>query len=95
MTRSWKVNQLILVAHTTIGIRYTLDVHGSVHLNINLIEMTRTLTANDENNLHIFERKILRKIFDPVNIDNIWIIRNSMEIDNLIEGADIVRFINP
>jgi hypothetical protein len=37
--------------------------------------------------------QILRKIFGPVNIDNVWRIRNNMEIDNLIEGADIVRFI--
>jgi hypothetical protein len=54
---------------------------------------TLTLTAKDENNLRIFERKILRKIFGPVNVDNIWRIRNNMEIDELIEGADIVRFI--
>jgi len=40
-------------------------------------------------------RQILRKIFGPVSIDNIWRIRNNMEIDKLIEGADIVRFINP
>jgi hypothetical protein len=54
---------------------------------------TRTLTAKDENNLRIFERQILRKISGPVNIDNIWIIRNNMEMDKLIEGADIVRSI--
>jgi hypothetical protein len=54
---------------------------------------TRTLTAKDENNLSIFERQILRKIFGPVNIDNTWRIRNNMEIDKLIEGAGIVRFI--
>jgi hypothetical protein len=42
---------------------------------------------------HIFERQILWKIFGPVNIDNIWRIRNNMEIGELIEGADIVRFI--
>jgi hypothetical protein len=54
---------------------------------------TWTLTAKDENNLHIFERQILRKISGPVNIDYIWRIRNNMEIDTLIEGADIVRFI--
>jgi hypothetical protein len=54
---------------------------------------TWTLTANDENNLHIFERQILRKIFGPVNIDNIWRILNNMEIYKLIEGADVVRFI--
>jgi hypothetical protein len=29
----------------------------------------------------------------PVNIDNIWRIRNNVEIDELIECADIVRFI--
>jgi hypothetical protein len=53
---------------------------------------TWTLTAKDENILRIFERQILRKIFGPVNIDNIWRIRNNIEIDTLIEGADIVRF---
>ena len=40
-----------------------------------------------------FERQILRKISGPVNTDNVWRIRNNMEIDNLIEDADIVRFI--
>jgi hypothetical protein len=35
----------------------------------------------------------LSKIFGPVNIDNVWRIRNNMEIDNLTEGAYIVRFI--
>jgi hypothetical protein len=42
---------------------------------------TWTLTAKDENNRHIFERQILRKTFDPVNIDNMWRVRNNMEID--------------
>jgi len=32
-------------------------------------------------------------MFGPVNIDNIWRIQSNMEIDKLIEGADIVRFI--
>ena len=41
----------------------------------------------------MFEKQILRKISGPVNIDNIWGTRNNMEIDKLIEGADIVRFI--
>jgi hypothetical protein len=36
---------------------------------------------------------MLRKIFGPVNIDNVWRICNNMEIDNLIQGADIVRFV--
>jgi hypothetical protein len=50
-------------------------------------------SVKDENNLPIFERQILRMIFRPVNIDNVWRIRNNMEIDNLKAGADIVRFI--
>jgi hypothetical protein len=54
---------------------------------------TWTLTAKDENNLRIFERLILRKIFGPVNIDSVWRNRNNMEIYNLTEGGDIVRFI--
>jgi len=54
---------------------------------------TWTLTAKDENNLRIFEMQILRKIFGPVNIDNIRRIRNNMEIHKLTEGADMVRFI--
>jgi len=33
---------------------------------------TWTLTAKDENNLRIFEWQILRKMFGPVDIDNVW-----------------------
>ena len=54
---------------------------------------TWTLTAKDENKLRIFERQILRKTFGPVNIDNVRRIRNNMEIDNLTENAEVVRFI--
>jgi hypothetical protein len=54
---------------------------------------TRNLTAKDENNLRIFERQILKKIFGPANIENIFRIRNNMEIDKLLEDPDIVRFI--
>ena len=41
----------------------------------------------------IIKLQILRNIFGPVNIDNIWRIQNNMEIDKLIKSADIVRFI--
>jgi len=51
------------------------------------------LTTKDETNLRVFERQILRKMFGPANIDNIWRIRNNMEFDKLTEDADIVRFI--
>jgi hypothetical protein len=32
-------------------------------------------------------------MFGSININNIWRIRNNTEIDKLIKGADIVRFI--
>ena len=43
----------------------------------------RDLDSNNknENNVRIFERQMLRKIFGPVSIDNIWRTRNNMEID--------------
>jgi hypothetical protein len=42
---------------------------------------TYVVDDTDENNLCIFERQILRKIFGPVNSDNIRKIRNKMEIN--------------
>jgi hypothetical protein len=44
--------------------------------------------------LRIFERHILRKIFGPIQIGkDIWRIRNNVEFDQVINGADTVRFI--
>jgi hypothetical protein len=55
---------------------------------------TWTLTEKDEMRLCIFERQILSKNFGPIKIGkDIWIIRNNAELDQVINGADIVRFI--
>ena len=54
----------------------------------------RTLTNRDEQYLRIFERRILRKVFGPVqNEDGFW--RNGMnyKLNDLIKNADIVRFV--
>ena len=52
------------------------------------------LTSRNKQQLRIFERKILRKIFDPVQDENgIWGIRKNHELNELIGNADIVRFI--
>jgi hypothetical protein len=64
-----------------------------MYIHIYIYIYIHTHTHKDENNLRIFESQILRKIFGPVNIDNVWRIRNNMEIDNSIEGADTVRSI--
>jgi hypothetical protein len=53
-----------------------------------------TLTNRDEQHLRIFEHRILRKIFGPVqNEDGSWRIRMNYELNELIGNADIVRFI--
>jgi len=53
-----------------------------------------TLTNRDEKYLRIFERRILRKIFGPVqNEDGFWRMRMNYELNDLIKNADIVRFV--
>jgi hypothetical protein len=54
---------------------------------------TWTLTKWDENSLRIFERKILRKIYGPVQGGDTWRIRYNEELNRLINGKDIVKFI--
>jgi hypothetical protein len=53
-----------------------------------------TLTRRNEQQLRIFERKILSKIFGAIQDENgIWRSRKNQELDELIGNADIVRFI--
>ena len=54
---------------------------------------TWTLTKSDENSLRIFERKILRKIYGPVQEGDTWRIRYNEELNRSIKGKDIVKFI--
>jgi hypothetical protein len=52
-----------------------------------------TLTNRDEH-LRIFDHRILRKIFGPVQSeDGSWRIRMNYELNELIGNADIVKFI--
>jgi len=53
-----------------------------------------TLTRRYEQQLRISERRILRRIFGPVqNEDGSWRIRMNYELNELIENPDVVRFI--
>ena len=53
-----------------------------------------TLASGDEQQLRMYERGILRKMFGPVqNEGGSWRIRMNHELNGLIENADIVRFI--
>jgi hypothetical protein len=53
-----------------------------------------TLKTRDEQQLRIFEHKILRKMFGPIQDKHgSWRIRMNHELNELIGNADIVRFI--
>jgi len=48
------------------------------------------LTANDEKNLRIWERKLLRKIFGPICVAGYWRSRTNEEVRQLCEELYIV-----
>jgi len=52
-----------------------------------------TLTMEMERALAVFERKILRKIYGPVRENELWRIRRNDELEAIIKGENIVRFI--
>ena len=54
---------------------------------------TWTMNGQDEERLRVFERKILRKILGPIQENGEWRIRRNKEIEDYIDGEDIVRFI--
>jgi hypothetical protein len=43
--------------------------------------------------LAVFERKILRKIYGPVKENELWRIRRNDELETIIKGKNIVRFV--
>ena len=52
------------------------------------------LTVSDENQLYIFERKILRKIYRPTqNPDGTWRIKTNDELRHRMKQEDIIKFI--
>jgi hypothetical protein len=50
------------------------------------------MTSEEMNALRIFERKIVRRICDPINEGDSWRIGTNKEIEDILEGAD-VKFI--
>jgi hypothetical protein len=51
-----------------------------------------TVTRRNEQQLRIFERKILRKIFGAIQDENgIWRSRKNQELNVLVRNADIVN----
>jgi len=52
-----------------------------------------TLTMKEERALAVFEREILREIYGPVKENELWRIRPNDELEAMIKGENIVRFI--
>ena len=52
-----------------------------------------TLTMEEERAIAVFERKILRKIYGPVKENELWRTRQNDELEAIIKGQNIVRFI--
>jgi len=51
------------------------------------------ITPNYKRTLAVFERKILRRIYVPVKEKELWRIRRKNELEAIIKGENIVRFI--
>jgi hypothetical protein len=47
----------------------------------------------EERVLAVFKRKILRKIHGPVKENELWRIRRNDELEDIIKGENMVRFI--
>jgi hypothetical protein len=78
----------LLSRHSKVKIYQTLIrlimTHGSE---------TWTMLASDENALCVFERKVLRRIYGPVREGERWRIRSNRELEEILRGEDIMRFV--
>jgi hypothetical protein len=51
------------------------------------------MSAADENSLSVFERKVVRMIYGPVREGERWRIRSNRELEEILRGEDIVKFV--
>ena len=49
------------------------------------------MTKAEENELRVFERKVLRRIYDPLKKNSKWGIRHNSEIDKLYVKTEVVK----
>jgi hypothetical protein len=52
-----------------------------------------TLSVQDVNNVLVFKRQILRKIFGPVQCKEGWRIRRDNELRKLMKGENVVKYV--
>ena len=54
---------------------------------------TWNISSRDANKLRVFERKIIRRIYGPIQENGYWRVMDNLEVNNILNGEDIVRFI--
>ena len=54
---------------------------------------TWTMLQEDSKALMVFERKIVRRIYGPVYENGAWRLRKNREIETILQGKNILRFI--
>jgi hypothetical protein len=77
-----------------------LSRHSNVKLYKTFIRPVETcgaetwiMSAADENALRVFERKVVRGIYDPVREGERWRIRSNRELEEILRGEDTVTFV--
>jgi hypothetical protein len=54
---------------------------------------TWAMSTADENAPCVFERKVVRRIYGPVREGERWTIRSNRELEEILRGEDIVKFV--
>jgi hypothetical protein len=54
---------------------------------------TWAMSTVDENAPCVFERKVVRRIYGPVREGERWTIRSNRELEEILRGEDIVKFV--
>ena len=56
---------------------------------------TWTLSVEDINSLLVFGRHILRRMYGAVQTEEEWRVKNKIELEKLMRGEDIVKYVRP